>query len=97
MDKREEESFHTPEGFPSLHVTTYEMCIGYACSRVRIKQINQLFLHELNKIVCMTLWLFISDLLDFRHQHLESLSTISCSGAATDKVKGTPLGIPNVD
>ncbi len=40
MDKQEEEGFYSPEGFPSLHVTRQEICMGYARYSVRINQIK---------------------------------------------------------
>jgi hypothetical protein len=39
MDKQEEEGFYSPEGFPSLHETRWEICMGYARHSVRINQI----------------------------------------------------------
>jgi hypothetical protein len=40
MDKQEEEGFYSPEGFPSLHVTRQEICMGNARFSVRINQIK---------------------------------------------------------
>jgi hypothetical protein len=40
MDRQEEKGFYSLEGFPSLHVTKQEICMGYACFRVKINQIK---------------------------------------------------------
>jgi hypothetical protein len=41
IDRQEEEGLYSLDSFPFLHVTKQEICMGYACFKVRFSRFNQ--------------------------------------------------------